>query len=55
MEAAKETMHMDALVRIFDLWEDKLIRFFVLTWITRGTIWVPALLTAVILLFEARR
>jgi hypothetical protein len=47
---------MDALIRTFDWWEDKLIRFLVLTWVTRGAaLWVPALVTAVILLFEARR
>jgi hypothetical protein len=50
-------MFMGALIRIIDLWEDKLIRFLALTWGTRGaTIWLPALLVAaVILLFAAMR
>ena len=47
---------MDSLIRLFDSWEDRLIRFFVLTWVTRRvSVWLPALLIAVIVFFEARR
>jgi len=55
MEAAKDQL-MDALFRIFDVWEDKLLRFSARTRVTRGAaLWVPALVTAVILIFEVQR
>lgn len=50
-------MLLGALIRIIDLWEDKLLRFLALAVATRGaTFWLPGLLvTAVILSFAARR
>lgn len=50
-------MLMSALIRIIDLWEDKLIWFLALTLVTRGaTVWLPvSLLTAVILIFAEGR